>query len=209
MSESAEPQKVSVYRRPLPGDPTKISRMGSGKLGAKETGAAGGGSTSTMVILSQEPAAAIAREMGCTLEHALKFMMAFGRVSQRMLLTGKPVGIPHMGILVLGEKKMVSMNRLALAKMIRNGNGRGRASLAELERRGDTIEKILEVRFIAPRSMHRFFMDNAVYNGHWRLHFIEACHGAKHITRAKANVQHRAGPTHKLNVPPPPDIISP
>lgn len=182
---------ANLYRRPVPGSPNLISRMGSGKLGATTNGAVGGGLTSTMMVLAQEPAALLAREMGCTNEQAMKFMMCFGRIAQQMLLTGKPVGMPHLGLLALYSRTAGITKRTILAQAIRSGKCKSESALGELERLGDTIDHINEVRFVAPRSMHRFFVDNAIYNGHWRLHFVEACKGHKHVTRAKANNKYR------------------
>lgn len=180
-----------LYRRPLNGAEELVSRMGSGKLGAEKYGAAGAGITSTMVILSQEVSGLLAREMGCTTEQATRFLYAFGRVAQRMLLNGKPVGLPHLGLLALYNMRRKITCRANLAKAVREGMiGKHKTATQALEMIGPITEDVNEVRFVAPRSMHRFFKDNAVYNGHWRLHFVEACRGHKHITHAKTNLRH-------------------
>lgn len=181
------------YKRSVKGAPKLVSRMGTGKLGAVNEGAVGAGSTSTMMILSQELSILIAREMGCTSEQALRFLKCFGKVAQNMLLSGRPVGLPHLGLLALMQMRKRRFMRRTLAAALMHGKGRSRTGVPELMRKGDTYEDVNEVRFIAPRSMHRFFADNSTYTGHWRLHFINACKNYRHVTNAKRNLRYYMG----------------
>jgi hypothetical protein len=151
-------------------------------------GAPGGYRGSHMFVLSYAVADELARELGIAAEEAHRTVIAFGKVAQKLLLKGTPVGIPHIGTLILHQQRR-TMNPKAIIK--------------SLAARGITANIPNEVRTIIhkkvalkmPTPLRRMFMDNALYSGSIKTHKAAATEKLK--TKLGTNkggaINHRAG----------------
>lgn len=138
-------------------------RRGGSAIGDKLFGAPGGCRRSAPYMLSFDVAEELAREMGTDTETAHQTIMAFGRVAQRMLLRGQPVGIPHVGTLHLRQllsRRVENLPNLTDHPSVTDDDG--------------LIRHIRYVAFAIPHSLRPFFGDNAVYTGSYADHLAKA-----------------------------------
>lgn len=137
-------------------------------------GAPGGYRDSWAFVTSYKVADRIAAETGLSAEHAHRFLMAFGRVAQRLLFSGEPVGIPHLGVLCISE----TTRTIHLGGLIKHAKAMGVTKASNRE--GEVVRQRLPRLYISNR-MRKVFYDNAVYTGT----------PEEHVAAARAHLKRR------------------
>jgi hypothetical protein len=141
-----------------------VSRMGTGQLGAQWYGAPGGGHTSGIYILSLEVVEAMARDSGLSREVCERALHSFGRVAQNFVMSGKIVGIPHMGFLA-PERRATVLRTADLSRKVALKNRNMAAALQV--KNGQTVLRNV-VCFRTTRAMSRLFDDTCIPALPWK-----------------------------------------
>jgi hypothetical protein len=167
----------------------KIKVRESAVMGDLRYGAPGGGRTSSMFILSYAVADELARELGIAAEEAHRMVIAFGKVSQKLLLKGTPIGIPHLGTIILHQARKTINPHGIIASLAARG------ITANLS---DKVTSPLQKKVVIkmPPPLKRVFMDNALYSGSLSDHRKAATEKLKaRLKQHKGGgLKHRASP---------------
>ncbi len=135
-----------------------IRRRKGSTMGDLRYGAPGGGRTSAPFICSYALANSLASAASLDRVQAHRIVMAMGRVMQKLLLAGEPVGLPHVGTLHMVERRI----RVRPASIVKHNL----AATGVLS--GPVKQYKLRVRSVKlsqPKPLRRVYSDNAVYTG--------------------------------------------
>lgn len=133
-------------------------------VGDKVYGAPGGYRDADSFVCSYDVADALAAEAGLSAEHAHRYLIALGKVMQRFLLRGEPVGIPHLGVLYL-DQRMYAIHMGGLIKQAKKAGAAIKVSDMEGRR---VIRRY--VVFSMPERLRKVFRDSAVHTGDVKTH---------------------------------------
>lgn len=127
------------------------------RMGDKRYGAACGSRISWPFVCSYEVADRLAALAGLDREHAHRYVIAMGKAMHAMLLSGQPVGIPHVGVLHMDERTttVYPQGIIRYHAEVNGVRASGPAKPYKVRKRF--------VRLTQPLSMRRFFDENAVY----------------------------------------------
>lgn len=142
-----------------------IKAAASSKVGDKTYGRPGGYRDGWAFVCSYDVAERLAAEACVDRAQAHRFMIAFGKVAQRMLLAGEPVGIPHLGVLFLKEQLRTVNASGLVAYHARRG-----VEAALPAGNGTRVVRSRLPDIYLPETMRDLFRDNAVYTGELGAH---------------------------------------
>ncbi|MBA2305595.1 MAG: hypothetical protein H0W08_23590 [Acidobacteria bacterium] len=165
------------------------ARIGTGRMGAVKYGAPGGAPQAAHNLLAIPVIEHLARELNVSEDEAKRLYYAMGRVMQRLVLEGRPVGIPHVGVVHIVE---VFQSAAKCARVTASKHRAARRELrdptahAKLGRRPEALiaaanrtlswqaqTRVRKVRFVQPLALRRLFTDNGCFSGPWREHLRE------------------------------------
>ena len=188
VASSPEAQITPSISRVPGADHLKV-RLGTGRMGAEKYGAPGGAPQAAQNLLALWVIEHLARELNVAEAEAKRLYYAVGRVMQRLLMEGRPCGIPHVGVLHIIEK---SVKPEAQAKLTARAHQRardivaGRASRSRLGKRPEAAAAaaakiaqfqaspiVRKIKFAQSFSLTRLFQDNMAYSGPWKLFLSE------------------------------------
>lgn len=127
-------------------------------LGDKRYGTVGGYRDGGAFVCSYAVAERLAARAGIDVEHAHRYLIALGVVAQEMLLAGEPVGLPHLGVLHIRERRM-RVDPTALASHLREKGVKPRGKVKPY------IARMRTVGFTQPLRLRRMFKESAIFTG--------------------------------------------